>query len=372
MKSVWRGTRLGPRLFVTLAAVCAVGAATAWVVAAWVGPGLFHRHLLEAGLGTHDQATMHAEEAYASASVLALVGAVAAAAVMSLAVSFWVARRLSASLESLTKAAVAVGRGDYQNEVRSEGLGPEFDALAGSFNAMALRLQQADALRERLLADLAHELRTPVANLDATLEAISDGVIDLDDSAIARLRDQGRRLTRLAEDLASVTRAQAGQLSLALVPIAADALIDRAVAAGSARASERGVRLGALPASGLPPVFVDPERIAQVLDNLIANALVHSDAGDAVTLSAAVSGAEVAVSVQDQGAGIPAEHLPHIFERFYRLDSARDRDSGGSGVGLAICRAIVEAHGGAMTAQSEGPGHGATFTFTMPTAPPGV
>lgn len=351
-----------------MALVCAAGGVAAWIVATVVGPRLFHTHLLEAGLGGHDAATHHAEEAYSSASAYALLAAFMAAALTSLAASLWLARRLSRSLGALTGAATAVGSGTFGVAVEGVSLGPEFEQLVASFNSMAARLQQSEALRERLLADLAHELRTPVANLEATLEAISDGMIGLDEATIARLRDQGRRLTRLAEDLASVTRAQAGELSLERVPVPPRILIERAIEAGFARSRDKGVSLTSAVAAGVPEVRVDPERMAQVLDNLIANALVHCDRGGTVTVGATVAATGVVLTVADDGAGIAPEHVPHIFERFYRADDARDRDSGGSGVGLAICKAIVEAHGGAITATSDGPGRGAVFTVTLPPA----
>lgn len=372
MTTRWSRAGLGPRFFAMLAGVCTVGAVTAWIVALWVGPRLFHRHLIQAGLEGHSEATMHAEEAFSSASALALGAALAAAAVTALVASAWLSRRLSRSLASLTDAATAVGTGDYSARIGAAGLGPEFDALAQSFTSMAAQLQAATDLRERLLADLAHELRTPVTNLDATLEAVSDGVIELDAATVSRLRDQGRRLTRLAEDLAAVTRAQAGLLPLHRIGTEPAAIVDRTVAAGAARARERGVDLRGASAADLPLVWVDPERLAQVMDNLVANALVHTEVGGAIAITAEHTGAGVELAVADSGSGIAPEHLPHVFERFYRADAARDRDSGGSGVGLAICMALVRAHGGAIAASSDGPGKGATFTVTLPTVPPVV
>lgn len=364
--SAWRRAGLATRLFAMLAAVSLTGAATAWAVALAVGPGIFHTHLTEAGLGEHDEATMHAEQAFASASVLALAAAVAAAIAASLAASAWLARRASRSLASLSDAATAVGAGDYTASIRADGLGPEFGELARAFEAMRERLGDSTALRERLLADLAHELRTPVTNLDATLEAVADGLLPLDADTLGRLRDQGRRLTRLADDLASVTRAEAGLLELHPVPIDPVELAKRAVAAGAVRAAERGVVLRALPADGLPTVEVDPERLAQVLDNLVANSLAHTAEGDTIMIGCEATADAVKITVADTGAGIAAEHLPHVLERFYRVDSARDRHHGGSGIGLAICKALVEAHGGAIAVSSDGPGHGAVVTVRLP------
>lgn len=248
-------------------------------------------------------------------------------------------------------------------------MGREFDELAESFNRMASRLQDAERLRGRLLADVAHEVRTPVATMTAYLEALEDGVQVLDPVTIALLREQARRLTRLSEDLTAVTRAESGELTLDRRPTPPGDLVATAVGAGRERATEQGVDLRADVAAGLPDVLVDRLRIGQVLDNLVTNALRHTPPGGTVTAHAAPGpGGQVRLIVHDTGEGIAAEHLPHLFERFYRADTARDRAHGGSGIGLAICQALIHAHGGTITATSPGPGAGATFTITLPPA----
>ncbi|ADG73270.1 response regulator receiver sensor signal transduction histidine kinase [Cellulomonas flavigena DSM 20109] len=256
------------------------------------------------------------------------------------------------------------------SRVPAAGLGAEFDDLAESFNAMAARLQEAERLRARLLADVAHEVRTPVATIAGYLEAVEDGLQPMDEPTMAVLRDQSARLTRLARDLAAVTRAEAGDLVLTLEPLAPDELLAATTGTWRERATAAGVDVRVQVDPELGHVRVDRQRMGQVLDNLVANALRHTPAGGTITLRATGGYQRVALHVSDTGAGIAPEHLPHLFERFYRADTARDRTHGGSGIGLAICKALTEAHGGTITATSDGPGAGASFTVTLP-VPPG-
>lgn len=360
---------LAPRLLLAFAVVLATAGLTAWAVTAAVGPALFREHLQRAGLDRHAMAVMHAEEAFRSATAVASWLALAAAAVAAAVVSVVITRRVDASLGALSTAAGAVSAGRYDVRVPPPGLGTEFDELADSFNGMADRLEAAQRLRDRLLADLAHELRTPVATIAGYLEAVEDGVERWDGTTVAVLREQAARLTRLAEDLAAVTHAEAGDVDLELGPVPPGDLVQAAVRAGRERAAAAGVGLRADVGAGLRPVAVDRHRTAQVLDNLVANALRHTPRGGSVVVGARPAGPDrVAIAVSDTGTGIAAEHLSLVFERFYRADDARDRASGGSGIGLAISRALTEAQGGAITAESDGPGRGAVFTVTLPVA----
>lgn len=357
---------LAARLLVALGVVTATGALTAWVVASAVGPAVFHDHMLRAGAGDHEEARAHAEEAFASASAISLGVALAAAVLAALLVSVLLTRRIGRSLTSLTDAARRVGAGSYDTPVTSAGLGVEFDELAASFTAMASRLAQGERLRARLLADVAHELRTPVATIDAYLEAVEDGVQELDAPTVELLREQGRRLIRLADDLAAVTRAESGDLRLDRTRTPARELVDAAVRASADRAAAADVALTGETDPSAPDVDVDRQRVAQVLDNLVANALRHTPAGGHVRVTARAEPTGLVLEVADDGEGVAPEHLPHLFERFYRADTARDRARGGSGIGLAISRALVAAHGGTVEVTSDGPGRGATFTVRLP------
>lgn len=358
---------LAGRLLAALALVVLAGGLTAWLVAGAVGPAVFHDHMIEAGLHEETPVVLHAEEAFRSSSALALTIALSASVLASLAVSLFLTRRIASSLRTLATAATRVASGQFDARVASPRLGSEFEQLAHAFNDMADRLRESDALRQRLLSDVAHEVRTPVAVLNAYLEAVEDGVETLSAETVAVLRDQGARLTRLATDLASVTRAERGDLALVLQPAAAAEIVERARAAAQEHYATRGVVLDVDVESGLPAVAVDVDRMGQVLGNLLENALRHTPAPGRVLVSATrADGEEVCLAVTDTGEGIDPEHLAHIFERFYRVDTARDRHHGGSGIGLAIVRAIVTAHGGSVTASSQGAGTGTRFEVHLP------
>jgi two-component system sensor histidine kinase BaeS len=349
--------------------VVLTGALTAWLVAGAVGPRLFHEHLAQAHVGSSPSAeSLHAEEAYQSANAISLSWALLAALVAAMAVSMFVTHRIGRSVATIADAASNVAQGRYDVTVPPPGLGAEFDALASGFNQMAGRLRSVERTRSRLLADLGHEMRTPLATLEAYLYALEDGVATLDAGTAQLLRSQTRRLARLSEDISAVSRAEEGQVRLDGRTVQPAAVVTAAADAAAEAYEAKGVHLVTDIADGLPELSLDPERIGQVLGNLLDNALRHTPAGGTVTISATPSprtgGAQL--SVTDTGEGIPAEHLPHVFERFYRVDAARDRAHGGSGIGLAIAKALVEAHGGRLTVTSAGAGQGSTFRVLLP------
>jgi signal transduction histidine kinase len=370
------GRGLAARLLAAQLLVVITSVAAAWVVAAVVGPPLFRDHLGQVDHTGHPgQATEHAEQAFRDASVISLGVALVAALVAAVAVSMYVTRRITRPVAALADASSQVAAGQYDVTVPVAALGAEFDTLTTSFRAMAGQLRAVETTRRRLLGDLAHEMRTPVATLDGSLEAFEDGVASPDAATTGMLRAQTRRLARLAEDVAAVSRAEEHQLELHPARVPAGQLVTAAAAAAADRYADADVRLAVDAPADLPTVRVDPDRLGQVLGNLLDNALRHTPAGGQVTLSAEVldgngersnGGPAVRITVADSGDGIPAEHLPHVFERFYRVDAARDRAHGGSGVGLAIAKALVEAHGGAITVASAGTGRGARFTVTLP------
>ena len=361
---------LGRRLLAALALVLATAGVTAWLVAGAVGPAIFHEHLAGSGVRTAEEAVFHAELAFRTASGLALTIGLAAATVAALAVSLFLTRRIGASLSAMTSAARLVAGGRYQARVPAPGMGAEFDEVADAFNQMAARLDASEELRRRLLSDVAHELRTPVATLNAYLEGLEDGIAELDADTVGLLRAQGARLTRLAEDLSAVTRAESGEIQLSLDRRDPAELLEQAFRAADDRAQALGIDLSVETEPGLPAVLVDADRMAQVLGNLVDNALHHTEPGGRVVLAGQASGSAVRLAVTDTGEGIEARHLPHVFERFYRAESARDRTSGGSGIGLAITKALVEAQGGTVAVASAGRGAGSRFEVTLPIADP--
>jgi two-component system, OmpR family, sensor histidine kinase BaeS len=364
-------TRMGlaVRLQLVLALVVIAGLLTAWLVALAVAPGLFAQHMHQAGPGMAADTTTHAEQAFTSANTISLSAALAGALLTSALVSLYLTRRLGRTLRPLSHAASAVAAGRYDVQVASPGLGPEFDGLVQAFNQMATRLHQVEESRRRLLADLAHELRTPVATLDAYLEALEDHVVSADGETLTVMSAQTARLTRLAEDVGAVSRTEEHRHSMHPHPVSAAEPARLARDHAAERFAAKGVTLQTQIEADLPLINVDLDRFGQVLDNLLTNALRYTPVGGTVTLTATRTRSTVVFTVADNGSGIAAEHLPHIFERFYRTDAARDRAHGGSGIGLAIARALVEAHGGHVGVTSPGTGHGTTFTVTLPISP---
>jgi signal transduction histidine kinase len=361
---------LAARLFLAQVLVVMVGGATLWLVAAAAGPAIFHSHLRRALGHIPARTSTHVEEAFRSASAPSISVALAASLAAALAVSAFASRRIAGPVVRLAEAARQVAQGRYDARVTAPPIGAEFAALTESFNAMAARLESVEATRRRLLADLAHEMRTPVATLDGYLEGLEDAVVTVTPDTLAMLRTQTARLARLAEDIAAVSRAEEHQLDLHPEPTDPAALVQSAIDAAREQYAEAGVALMAYAAPDLPVVPVDRDRIGQVLTNLLDNARRHTPPDGRVTVTTATQdgGRSVRITVTDTGEGISAEHLPHVFDRFYRVDRARDRRHGGSGIGLAIVKALVEAHGGSVAAASDGPGQGSTFTVILPTA----
>jgi signal transduction histidine kinase len=355
------------RLLVAQALVLVAGAATTWLVASAAAPSIFHDHLDQAGLAHSAAETRHVEEAFASALLIAVPLALAAAVLTALSVTWYFTRRVQHSIDTVAEAATGIASGRYEVRVPEPGLGIEFGTLAATYNQLAERLQATEITRRRMLADLAHEMRTPLATIDAHLEAIEDGVREPDAATMDVIRASTGRLRRLAEDVSAVSRVEEREFDSHPVLSDARTLVSSAAASAADRFAAKGVTLAAEPGTHAH-VFVDPDRFAQVLANLLDNALRHTPQGGSVTLGCAGSARAIEFTVKDTGEGIAAEHLGHVFDRFYRVDAARDRTHGGSGIGLSIAKAIVESHGGTIAAASEGVGLGTTFTVRLPPA----
>ncbi|KGN37479.1 histidine kinase [Knoellia subterranea KCTC 19937] len=359
---------LAPRLLIAQTLVLVAGAATSWAVAAIVGPSIFHDHLRQAGVGHSAAEAAHVEEAFGSALIIALGAALTASVILALGVTAFFTRRIQRSTTAVANSAAKIANGQYQTQVPSPGLGAEFDQLAATINDLARRLGDVEATRRRLLADLAHEMRTPLSSIEAHLEAVEDGVRRLDDGTMDVLHGNTARLQRLAEDISAVARAEEDGRDLRRVPTRAAALVDSAVAAArNAYVSKQVTLVVDERADGV--VLADPDRMVQVLSNLLNNALQHTAAGGNVLVAVRKPDPHwIEITVIDNGEGIEAEHLPHIFERFYRADPARSRVRGGSGIGLTISKALVESHGGGLSVSSPGRGRGSNFTVRLPLA----
>lgn len=292
-------------------------------------------------------------------------GGLAALGVASV-LTFFLSKRLLAPAETLAGAARALGGGDlsYRVNVRSK---DEFGQLAKTFNAMASDLQQTEELRRNVVADVAHELRTPLSNIRGYLEAMRDGVLEPDTTTIGSIYEEAILLERLVTDLQELALADAGQLTLLHRSTDMRDIINQALAALQLEARSKNLSLAAeLPEE---PVIgdIDPERVGQVLRNLLSNAISYTPEEGRVSVQLLEEGSTLRVNVVDTGPGIPAADLPYVFERFYRVDKSRARSTGGAGLGLTIAKRLVEAHGGTMEVASE-PGEGSCFSFTLPKA----
>ena len=291
---------------------------------------------------------------------------VAAALAVALVVGGLLFRSITAPLRELTEASEAIARGDLS--VRADVHGQdEVARLAGAFNSMAESLHRMESARRSQTADIAHELRTPLTVLRGTLEAMVDGVYSTDRANLEAALSQTRTLSRLIEDLRLLALADAGKLYLDKSCLEIGPFLKRVVEAYQPRAKERGVALALEPPSAQATVCVDPDRLSQVLGNLLSNSLHYVPEGGHIRVEIEEAGNEVILAVIDDGPGVPPGDLPHLFERFWRADRARRRATGGSGLGLSIASYIVEAHGGRMWAEPT-VGGGLTVRFALPRA----
>ncbi len=290
--------------------------------------------------------------------------AIAFAVAAACGAAFFISRGVTRPVEALTAAAQRMEAGDLSQRVRVSSH-DEISELAHAFNAMASQIEQNVELRRRMASDVAHELRTPLNNLGGYLEAIADGVIAPEPQVVALLQQETASLVRLVRDVEQLSQADAGELLLHRGPLDLRDVAAGAVAAASARAADAEIELRVAASDAPVPATADGGRLGQVLRNLVENALTHTPAGGTITVSTLVEDGWATMTVEDSGPGIPDEHLAHIFDRFYRADPSRARTTGGAGLGLAIVRQIVEAHGGWVRAENRD-GDGARFVVALP------
>jgi len=327
-------------------------------------PGTHHGAIGQTGIIGSDTLA-RAEMLYRNAVWRSIWISMALALALALMTSFTFAKVLASPLQQLTLASRRIAGGDFTPiSVNDDAV--ELHELASQFNQMASALKDAEQRRAALIGDVAHELRTPLTSIQGYAEGILDGVVAPDAKNISIIRDEAHRMHRLVDDLQSLSRADAGTLTLYPAPTDLHEIVQRAISVLDGAIKERSLTLELVYEHESEPIYCDADRINQVLLNLLTNAIRVSVHGGRIIISTGHDASTVWCTVQDFGEGIDAQHLPHIFERFYRVDPSRTRATGGAGVGLTIARAIIVAHGGAITATSSGPATGATFRFSIP------
>ncbi len=367
---------LGWKIFLSYLIVIVVGVIVLATAASAAAPGAFERHM--AGMGSMmmggqmmDMTNLFTNfrDAVGEALTLAASAALVAAVVVSLLVS----RRVVAPVREMMAATQRITDGHYTERVRvpgdlAKGELDELAQLALHFNQMADKLERTESMRRQLIGDVAHELRTPLTAIKGSMEGLIDGVLPAEIETFQQVYREADRLQRLVADLQELSRVEAGAFALNRQRVAVRRLIDVLVSRLSRQFVEKGVALETDCPPDVPDVLADEDRIGQVLLNLAGNALQYTPAEGKVRVAAQRHGGEIHIAVSDTGIGIPPEHLPHVFTRFYRVDKSRSRAGGGSGIGLTIAKHLVEAHGGRMWVTSPGAGQGSTFTFTLPIA----
>ena len=362
--------RLGWKLFLSYLLVLVIGIVVLDATAELQTPSILTRNIaqlqvlqnidpdLEADLARNVQRAVHQQLVVGT-----LVGIVAA-----IAASAFTTQRILRPIQAMTRASQRISAGDYHERIEPPSQ-DELGTLAASFNQMAGVLERTERRRVELIGDVAHELRTPLSGIQSTLEGIVDGVLPCEPAAVLGLEREVSRMQRLVQDLEDLSRVETGQVLLDLHPVAMSPLVEAVAHRLRPQFEDKGVTLCLEIPTGLPRPEADANRLTQVLFNLLGNALQYTPSGGEVVVSAWSDHTELTIAVQDGGVGISAEHLPHIFERFYRVDKSRSRAGGGSGIGLTIAKHLVEAHGGRIWATSRGLDRGSTFTFTLPRSP---
>lgn len=364
MKEQRRPARLATRLMTAQALVIAVGALALIGAAVILAPGLFHYHLAQTG-ETDPLVLHHAEEAFATSFALALLlSSIVSLAAAGIA-SWFIVRRVAHPVEELADAADRLASGSFDVDVPDAGFSSEIARLTEAFEDMAARLADTETTRRQLLSDLAHELRTPLATLEAYVDGMEDEVLPAEPATFGTMREQITRLRRLSGDLREAALAAEHALGIQLQPCDLRGVVRAAASAAAPRFEQSGIRLTSSVPDATMLVEADEDRLQQVLSNLLDNALRHTRTW--VDLRLERSGELARIHVQDNGEGIPRDHLENVFRRFHRVDTSRKAaDGSGSGLGLTIARAIIEDHGGKLSATSDGLGRGATFQIDLP------
>jgi histidine kinase len=365
---------LGARLLLSYLVIIVVGVLVLVIASQFILPTTFNRHMLDMDMGENgmmmgvdgDRAMSQLYVDYRASFNEALAYAASAAMLVALALGMLFSRSVIAPIHAMSLATQRIADGRYDERVQVGGK-DELAQLALNFNQMAEKLNQIEAMRRRLIGDVSHELRTPLTAIKGSMEGLMDGVLPATDETFQQVHAEAERLNRLVNDLQELSRMEARAYQLDIRHVDVSTLVQTVTKRLLPHAESKRITLHLELAPDLSPVLADEDRAVQVLTNLTGNALQYTPEGGKVTISAKRNNHEVQISVHDTGIGIPPEHLSHIFDRFYRVDKSRSRQAGGgSGIGLTIARALVEAQGGRIWVESAGEGRGSTFSFTLP------
>src|SRR6266498_4883554 len=368
---------LGAKLLLSYLVIIVVGVTVLILASQFVLPAAFNRHMngmMGGGMGmamrnqgfdnSGQMAQLYVD--FRASFNEALMYAALAAMIVAVVLSLYLSRSVIAPVHAMSLATERIADGRYDERVQVQGA-DELAQLASRFNQMAGKLDQTESMRRRLIGDVSHELRTPLTAIKGSMEGLMDGVLPSTHETYQQIHTEADRLNRLVDDLQELSRVEARAYKLDLRPLDASSLVQTVIKRLTPQFQMKRISLDLELAPHLPPVLADEDRAVQVLTNLTGNALQYTPEGGRIMISAKHANDEVQISVRDTGIGIPAEHLSHIFDRFYRVDKSRSRQAGGgSGIGLTIARALVEAHGGRIWAESAGEGNGSTFHFTLP------
>ncbi len=345
--------------------VVIVGVVTLFITAEWVLPQVLTAQLPPYFLENPDFPPATLQSIFRQATLNALLLAATAATVVGLITALLLSRQILRPLQALASASRRIATGQYRERLAIP-VSDEVAEVARNFNQMAESLEHIEQQRITLIANVAHELRTPLTGISGYLEGLMDGLLPQTPETFAQMSQEVRRLNRLVNDLQELSRVESGQVSLNLIPVAVEPVVQTILSQLQPQITAKELTLTLRPAT--PPVTIqaDPDRTTQILINLIGNAIRYTPEGGAITITITQSDHICAIAIQDTGEGIPTAALPYLFERFYRVDPSRARQSGGSGIGLTISRHLAWAMGGDITVASEGEGKGSTFTLTLP------
>jgi signal transduction histidine kinase len=365
---------LGVKILFSYLVIIVLGVTVLILASQFILPAAFNRHMgmmdggmmnsMTGGQNSMPQLYVDFRASFNEALIYAALAATAAA----LALSVLFSRSVVAPVLAMSRATQRIADGRYDERLQANGE-DELAQLALRFNQMAEKLNQIESMRRRLIGDVSHELRTPLTAIKGSMEGLMDGILPANDATFQQIHAEADRLNRLVDDLQELSRVEARAHQLDIRPLDVASLMRTVTKRLAPQAESKRITLDSELPSNLPQILADEDRAIQVLTNLTGNALQYTPEGGKITISAKRLNGEVQISIHDTGIGIPREHLSHIFDRFYRVDKSRSRQAGGgSGIGLTIARALVEAHSGRLWVDSAGGGQGSTFTFTLPVA----